>query len=185
MVITRRRDYRVVGKRKEGFRKSLLDDSGSESSAENLSWSNAEDEGILLDYSPYKQLPKRRKCCGIAVYTPNTSRFSDHLHSRVLQKFPFLIEMFYWIITYFFYRMSKIVSNIIFSETIIDVAEGYGLAVLEFEQFSWLSFLFPYKELDVQHWFMDRHQSALTVINRAYALIHIPGTVGYVILSGN
>lgn len=81
--------------------------------------------------------------------------------------------------------MTKIVSNIIFSETIIDVAEGYGLAVLEFEQFSWLSFLFPYKELDVQHWFMDKHQSALTVINRAYALIHIPGTVGYVILSGN
>lgn len=76
--------------------------------------------------------------------------------------------------------MTKVLSQQIFDETIIDVAQAHGLAVLEYEQFSWASSLFPWKEHDVQQWFMHGHQTALTVLNRAYALIHIPGTVGYV-----
>jgi hypothetical protein len=99
-----------------------------------------------------------------------------------LQKFPFLIEMFYWIITYAFYRCTSVLSNAMFSKTgIWDVAQDHGLAILEFEQFSWLSFLWPVHERDVQQWFMNGHQTFLTVLNRSYALIHIPGTVGYVV----
>ncbi len=116
----------------------------------------------------------------MAVYTPNTSRFADNVHSRILQKFPFLIEMFYWIVTYLFYRMTKVLSQQIFSESIWAVSESHGLAVLEFEQFGPLSFLFPLTEHSVQHWFMSGHQTALTILNRAYALIHIPGTVGFI-----
>lgn len=88
--------------------------------------------------------------------------------------------MFYWIVTYLFYRMTKVVSTRIFTTSIIDVAQAHGLSVLEFEQFSWASFLFLWKEHEVQQWFMGGHQTALTVLNRAYALIHIPGTVGSV-----
>ena len=98
-----------------------------------------------------------------------------------MQKFPFLMEMFYWIVTYAFYRSTALLSQAIFSKTAIwDVAQDHGLAVLEFEQFSWLSFLWPIREQDVQQWFMHGHQTFLTVLNRSYALIHIPGTVGYV-----
>lgn len=89
--------------------------------------------------------------------------------------------MFYWIITYLFYRMTKVISRRIFSEEIWDVAQAHGLQILDFEQFGPLSFLFPLKEHSVQFWFMEGHQTALTILNRAYALIHIPGTVGYVI----
>ena len=178
MFMTRRRNFKILGKRKEGYHDSYLDEDSS-SSSDDLLWYDPDNDDDSQDsQSSSKHLPKRRRCCGIAVYTPNTSRFSSHLHSRILQKFPFLIEMFYWIITYLFYRMTKVVSQAIFDKTIIDVAEGHGLTVLEFEQFSWASFLFPWKEHDVQHWFMDGHQTALTVLNRAYALIHIPGTVG-------
>ena len=88
--------------------------------------------------------------------------------------------MFYWIITYLFYRLTKVISQKIFTKSIIEVAQAHGLAILEFEQFSWASFLFPIKEYTVQHWFLEGHQHALTVLNRAYALIHIPGTVGFV-----
>jgi hypothetical protein len=42
-----------------------------------------------------------------------------------------------------------------------------------------LYFLWPIRELEVQQWFMHGHQTFLTVLNRSYALIHIPGTVGY------
>ena len=94
------------------------------------------------------------------------------------QVVPFLIEMFYWIVTYLFYRMTKVVSQNIFSKIgIWDVAQENGLRLLDIEQFGWLSFLFPVTEHDVQHWFMDGHQSALTMLNRWYALVHIPGTV--------
>ena len=97
-----------------------------------------------------------------------------------MQKFPFLMEMFYWVITYAFYRSTALLSQAIFSKTAIwDVAQDHALAILEFEQFSWLSFLWPIREQDVQQWFMHGHQTFLTVLNRSYALIHIPGTVGY------
>lgn len=87
--------------------------------------------------------------------------------------------MFYWIINYVFYRMTSILSQKLFAETgIWDVAQDHGIAVLEAEEYGWLSFLFWIRERDVQQWFMHGHQDALSVLNRAYALIHIPGTVG-------
>lgn len=180
MLLTRRRNFHIFGKRKEGYHDSLLgSDSGTLS--DNLLAHDVDNDDDSQDgASASKHVPKKRKCCGMHVYTPNSSRFADHLHSRILQKFPFLIEMFYWIITYLFYRMTKVISTRIFTTSIIDVAQAHGLAILDFEQFSWASFLFPITEHEVQQWFMDGHQTALTVLNRAYALIHIPGTVGYV-----
>ena len=183
MVATRRRDVQIFGKRKRGYHDSHLDAVDPDdpvSSTDDLLHrdSQSDDDSFIMTYFS-KHPPKSRRCCGLIIYTPNTSRFTDHVHSRILQKYPFLIEMFYWIITYLFYRMTKVVSQAIFTKGIIEVAESHGLAVLEFEQFSFLSFLFPWKEYDVQQWFMHGHQDLLTTLNRAYALIHIPGTVGY------
>lgn len=183
MFMTRRRNYQIFGKRKEGYHDSYLDsDSDSSTSSDDLLWYDPDNDDDSPDAlsSSTKHLPKRRKCFTLSVYTPNTSRFANHIHSRILQKFPFLVEMFYWIVTYLFYRMTKVVSTRIFTTSIIDVAQAHGLSVLEFEQFSWASFLFLWKEHEVQQWFMGGHQTALTVLNRAYALIHIPGTVGSV-----
>lgn len=144
--------------------------------------SAADDDYSIADsMSTSKHPPKKRRYFRCVFYTPNTSRFADYYHSRLLQKFPFLIEMFYWIITWAFYQSTKIMSQMIFSSTQIwDIAQDHGLSILAFEQFSWLSFLWPVTELEVQQWFMHGHQTLLTVLNRSYALIHIPGTVGYV-----
>lgn len=182
MMITRRRDFQIFGAQKNsGYRYSLLDEPDSAISSTEFLLSRYHDESDSQEtLQTVKHSPKCRPCCGTVVYTPNTSRFADHLHSRILQKFPFLIEMFYWIVTYIFYRMTKILSEQIFSESIWDVAQDHGLEVLDFQQFGWLSFLFPCREHDVQQWFMYGHQTALTVLNRAYALIHLPGTVGWV-----
>lgn len=181
MFLTRRRNFHILGKRKEGYHDSYLDSDSSDSTDDLLlNDSDNDDDSSHDSISASKHFSKRRTCCGLVINTPNTSRFSDHIHSRILQKFPFLIEMFYWIITYLFYRLTKILSQLIFTKSIIEVAQAHGLSILEFEQFSWASFLFPIKEHSVQHWFMEGHQDALTVLNRAYALIHIPGTVGFV-----
>jgi hypothetical protein len=59
---------------------------------------------------------------------------------------------------------------------ILSLAEGHGHAILKFEDAS-LHYLLPH-EVSVQRWFLHGHQTFLTVLNRSYALIHIPGTVG-------
>ncbi|KAF2455165.1 PAP2 superfamily-domain-containing protein [Lineolata rhizophorae] len=198
MWMTRRRGYRILDRRR-GRRspyKSYLDgtaggDSGRSSdellSRSSSGWdSDDEDDWMrnssLASASTNKHPPKVRDCCGLVrVQTPNSSRFRHHVHSRILQRFPFLIEMFYWIINYAFYRMTSITSQRLFAESgIWNVAQAHGIAVLETEQLSALSLLFPVRERDIQQWFMHGHQDALTVLNKAYALIHIPGTVGFI-----
>ncbi len=174
MFVTRRRDYPILPKRKKYY-DSLLDDQSAATSSDDLLWNNDDAQEPLASSRHPK---KRRRCCGIGFHTFNTSRFAEHIHSRILQKFPFLIEMFYWIITYLFYRMTKVISQRIFSEEIWQIAEDHGLQILEFEEFGPLKFVFLWREQHVQNRFLSAHQTALTILNRAYALIHIPGTVG-------
>jgi hypothetical protein len=183
MLLTRRRGYNLFRRQREY---GILDDEpDSARSSDDLLTRDymiaSSDDVSEETMSTVKNPPKKRSCCGAVIYTPNSSRFAGHLHSRIMQKFPFLMEMFYWIVTYAFYRATKIGSQAIFSETgIWEVAQDNALAILEFEQYSWLSFLWPVREIEVQQWFMHGHQTFLTVLNRSYALIHIPGTVGYV-----
>lgn len=189
MFFTRRKGYSIFDRRKNGY--GPLDSDPDEDSARSSDDLIAREHMIGIDdsdsvesMSTTKYPSKKRRCCGMAMLTPNTSRFANNWHSRIMQKFPFTMEMFYWIITYAAYRCTRIASQAVFADTSIwDVAQEHGLAVLEFERSSWLSFLWPVPELEVQGWFLNGHSTFLTVLNRAYALIHIPGTVGYVQLS--
>jgi hypothetical protein len=176
---TRRRRFNVFGKQS---RYSPLLDQDSNGSQEGLMEEEREerdDDSIDSDYqvSTSKNPPKQRRCCGTTVFTPNTSRFANNWQSRVLYKFPFLMEMFYWIITYFIYRFTHILSQAMFSDAIWDLAQENGLRILYFEQFSIFRFFFPVQEIAVQKWFLEDHEGLLTFFNKAYALIHIPGTV--------
>jgi hypothetical protein len=186
MILTRKHGFKIFDRRRPVYGPLDQDpEDDSVQSSDDLLASDymighiAGDNDSIDSMSTSKNPPKKRRCCWTVVYTPNTSRFADHYHSRLLQKFPFLIEMFYWIITYAFYRCTRILSEAIFSgKGIWDVAQDHALEILEFEQYSWMSFLWPVKEVSVQRWFMHGHQTFLTVLNRSYALIHIPGTVG-------
>lgn len=184
MFMTRRRGFRIFGEAKPGPYRSYLDtsqNSSARSSDELLGYDPVNEDDAQEYTAATNHMPKQRKLLGITFNTPNTSRFKNNIHSRVLQRFPFLIEMFYWIINYAFYRMTRIIAQRIFSGTgIWQAAENHGIAVLGFEEFSFLNFLFPIREIDVQQWFMHGHQDGLSVLNRIYALIHIPGTVGFI-----
>jgi len=124
---------------------------------------------------------KQRNCCGMNMLTPNSSRFAGHWHSRVLQKFPFLVEMFYWALNFVFYVVTKAIAARWFAgdDGLWDKAQSHGVAILELEHSSWLSFLFPIHEADFQRFFLG-HRCILTFLNRIYSLVHIPGTVTYV-----
>ena len=121
---------------------------------------------------------KKRNCCGMVIHTPNSSRYANYYHSRFIQKFPFLVEMFYWAVNLLFYVSVKAASELLFAtKGVWQIAENHGIAVLELEHESFFSFLFPLREVDVQLFFRTGHQAMLTVLNRAYSLIHIPVTV--------
>lgn len=181
MIITRKRGYHIFGSQQSPYKSYLDEPESSRSSDELLEYnSDNEDEAQLPSVNTKEKKKERRLCC-LTFYTPNTSRFKHNTHSRILQRFPFLIEMFYWVINYAFYRMTSILSQQIFAKSgIWEVAEAHGIAVLRLEEFSWMRFLFPWQEKDIQQWFMHGHQDALTVLNKIYALIHIPGTVGFI-----
>ncbi|KAL7266315.1 hypothetical protein RUND412_011144 [Rhizina undulata] len=186
---TRRKHFSVFGNQPDY--RSLLDANDSEDLSSSDSNSpvrlNDGEESFVDSENNYSgfistsEFPsKRRSWCGTIIYTPNSSRFSKNVHSRILHKFPFLMEMFYWIITYFIYRLTHIFSQEIFSDSIWETAQENALRVLDVEQFSFLRFLFPMQEVEVQQWFMDGHDELLTFLNRTYALIHIPGSVFFI-----
>lgn len=173
--MTRKRGYRIFGKRPVAY-KSALDGHDTACSCGELLGRDMRYE----DDAATNHLSKHQTLLGPTLEKPDTSRLKNNIQSRVLQRFPFLLEMFYWVINYAFYRMTAILSQKIFSgRGIWEVAESHGLAVLDFERWGLLSYLFP-QELDVQQWFMHGHQDALSVLNKVYALIHIPGTVGFI-----
>jgi hypothetical protein len=180
MIMTRKRGYRVLSKRHSTY-KSVLDGDDTARSSDELLDHDERNEDDGQEYmTSTKHSSKKRRQLGFIFRTPDASRFKDNIQSQVLQRFPFLLEMVYWVLNYAFYRMTAILSQKIFSgRGIWTVAESHGLAVLEFERHGMFSSLFPC-ELDIQRWFMDNHQDALSLLNKVYALIHIPGTVGFI-----
>merc|ERR1739848_886793 len=76
--------------------------------------------------------PKTRSLCGfMRIRTPNSSRFARNVHSRILQKFPFLVEMFYWAIALALYRGTGAVAQLIYGghREMWDSAADHGLAL--------------------------------------------------------
>lgn len=165
--------------------KSSLDQSAEEFSTHvsSLELDSDNDNGRQSSLAPKSRSPKTRSCLGLGtVHTPNSSRYKNNVHSRVFQRFPFLVEMFYWIITWAFYRTTWYLANELYKDTgIWHVAEKHALSILELEQLSRSRWLFPIPEIEVQRWFtLGGHTTALSIMNRAYSLIHMPGTAGFI-----
>ncbi|KAL8409814.1 hypothetical protein RB594_008052 [Gaeumannomyces avenae] len=215
MYLTRRRNYSVFRSSSGNYHYERIANSAATSPAllsPRTSTDYSDDDGGLLSASSLRPIspaaelrraarsgenpqhpPKTRRVLGVwTVTTPNSSRFAGHWHSRVLQKFPFLIEMFYWIITYIFYRLTAVLSQVWYGgvKSLWDVAQDHGIALLELE-----AVLFGprgatgtdrWMEWRLQQWFLaggdtlDWRGIWLMVLNRSYALIHIPGTVGFI-----
>lgn len=75
-------------------------------------WSSGSSSPILSgdDESPWSLTSRRRKIQVFGykkmITTPNTLIFKDRFLSRVLQKFPFLVEAWYWALIYWVCRAS-------------------------------------------------------------------------------
>ncbi|KAK5198033.1 hypothetical protein LTR99_009450 [Exophiala xenobiotica] len=182
LTVNRKRNFRILeSSRGRSPTRSLLPPNSQEVSPDSSVYSDSYLSGESDVFTSAKHPPKKRNCCGTVVRTPNSSRFADHIHSRILQKFPFLIEMFYWILNLLFYTLTKAIAQLFFSNYggLRQLAQDHGLLILDIEHKSWLSFLFPIQESAFQAWFLNNHLSTITFLNRIYSLVHIPGTVTF------
>lgn len=185
MYLTRAKDYSI-------FNKNATYAPIAASSPTSLSPRSSSDSDDVLRRSFNPEFPsKTRRVLGIwTVRTPNSSRFARYPHSRLLQKFPFLVEMFYWVLQFFFYRLTAFMAALYYggSKQMWDIAQGHALSILELETVLFgreaLTGTDRWTEWNVQQWFLTGAKAGdwrgvfLTVLNRSYALIHIPGTVG-------
>ncbi|KIH87782.1 hypothetical protein SPBR_08931 [Sporothrix brasiliensis 5110] len=112
------------------------------------------------------------------VWTPNTERFRNRLLSRVLRKFPFLVEAWYWALIYWVYQLARAVSAVLLiDESVVQAARRHALQLMRVEEA-----LAIFVEPAVQRFFLQRRPAVMRGINRLYAFVHIPGTILFLIV---
>ncbi|KAM4066626.1 PAP2 superfamily protein [Hirsutella rhossiliensis] len=109
------------------------------------------------------------------VTTPNTLVFQDRFLSRVLEKFPFLAEAWYWALVYWIYQLGRAFTALSLVEGTVHVARQHALQLIHLEQR-----LNIFYEVPVQRWFLAR-PDLMHWINRVYSFIHIPGTIFFLV----
>ncbi|GAB1311474.1 hypothetical protein MFIFM68171_01684 [Madurella fahalii] len=110
------------------------------------------------------------------VATPNTEIFKDRFLSRVLQRFPFLVEVWYWALIYWVYQLGRAFTAVTLRGSTIDTAREHALQVIHIEQR-----LGIFLEPAVQKWFLA-NPTLMQWTNRIYSFIHIPGTILFLIV---
>jgi hypothetical protein len=124
------------------------------------------------------------------VTTPNTRRFKGYFLSRLLERFPFLVECWYWALIYWgrlmpassyqaneiqVYQLGRAATAVWIVENTIFAARKHALEVIAAEQS-----LHIFWELPIQQFFM-KNQLVMTWINRTYSFIHIPGSIAFLV----
>lgn len=107
--------------------------------------------------------------------TPNTRVFKGRLLSRLLRKFPFLVECWYWALIYWVYQLGRAASAVMLVESTVDVARKHALQLIWLEER-----LHVFWELPIQKAFMA-HPLLMHWTNRIYSFIHIPGTIAFLV----
>ncbi|KAK7754156.1 hypothetical protein SLS62_003733 [Diatrype stigma] len=123
------------------------------------------------------------------VKSPNTQVFRDYFLSRLLVKFPFLVEVWYWALIYWVrsdhgvwrqsgltkhgqvYQLGRAFTALTLVEGTVNIARHHALQVIHLEQR-----LRIFWEPAIQQAFM-KHATLMHWINRIYSFIHIPGTI--------
>ncbi|KAJ5780844.1 hypothetical protein N7457_006004 [Penicillium paradoxum] len=109
------------------------------------------------------------------VSSPNTIVFQDRLLSRLLRKFPFLVECWYWALVYWTYQLGRAFTAVTLKDDTVDVARRHALQLIKIEQH-----LGMFWETLIQRRFL-RHSLVMPWINRIYSFIHIPGTIAFLV----
>ncbi|KAK6856458.1 hypothetical protein PG995_006645 [Apiospora arundinis] len=193
-IVNRNTNYKLFAKRGEAPWKEKADDdevrsSRTSSSDETgvddddlyspLATDNLLEDGYITSSAAAEPVWRRREV-GIwkfrgSVVSPNTRVFKDSFLSRLLIKFPFLCEVWYWALIYWVYQLGRAVSALTLVESTVDVARRHGLQVVHLEQQ-----LGIFLEPAIQKMFLP-HTTLMPWINRLYSFIHIPATIFFLV----
>ena len=70
-----------------------------------------------------------------SIKPPDTPRFANNRISATLYRFPFLIEVFYWGLTYWVYQIARAVSDALFiDDGTVNIARRHAIQLIEFER---------------------------------------------------
>ncbi|KAK2758631.1 hypothetical protein FQN54_003321 [Arachnomyces sp. PD_36] len=170
-------------------RKGSWHDRGSRSASGDKDDIDIDDDGLLgpedgRPLSPSllstQQDPWRKREVGFwrwrwDVVSPNTVVFRDRLLSRLLRKFPFLAECWYWALVYWIYQLGRAFTAVTLKDDTVDVAREHALQLIKLEEK-----LHIFWELPLQRYFLQ-HPVLLLWTNRLYSFIHIPGTIAFLV----
>ncbi|CAI7657069.1 uncharacterized protein N7487_009662 [Penicillium crustosum] len=109
------------------------------------------------------------------VSSPNTIVFQDRLLSRLLRKFPFLVECWYWALVYWTYQLGRAFTAVTLKDDTVDVARRHALQLIVIEEN-----LGIFWETLIQRRFL-RQPLVMPWINWIYSFIHIPGTIAFLV----
>lgn len=109
------------------------------------------------------------------VHSPNTAIFADRMLSRLLRRFPFLVECWYWALIYWVYQLGRAFAAVTMVQGTVHVARFHALQLIRFEKQ-----LGIFWEPAVQNYFL-RYPTLMHWINRTYSFIHIPGSILFLV----
>ncbi|KAK4127016.1 hypothetical protein N657DRAFT_588890 [Parathielavia appendiculata] len=110
------------------------------------------------------------------MMTPNTEIFKDRFLSRLLQRYPFLVEVWYWALIYWVYQLGRAFTAVRLQTSTVNTARKHALQIIHAEQR-----LGIFIEPVVQRWFLES-PALMRWTNKTYSFIHIPGTILYLII---
>lgn len=109
------------------------------------------------------------------IWSPDTQVFDDRLLSRLLQRFPFLVEVWYWALIYWVYQLGRAFTAVTLVQGTVHTARRHALQLIHLEQR-----LHLFHEGAIQQFFMA-YPNLMHWTNRLYSFIHIPGTILFLV----
>ncbi|WVQ84440.1 hypothetical protein IAT38_006592 [Cryptococcus sp. DSM 104549] len=107
------------------------------------------------------------------VKVPGNERFRMKFASRLLGMFPFLMEVWYWLLTYWIYQIARAIQAVTMGADFRALAEHHARQIIAIQE--WLHIDC---ELALQH-FVMKHHWLLIFFNKTYAMVHIPATIAF------
>ncbi|KAJ7211300.1 PAP2 superfamily-domain-containing protein [Mycena pura] len=114
-----------------------------------------------------------RQVFGRTVRSRNTAVWRNTLVSRALRRFPFLVEVWYWLLVYWTYQLGRAFTAVTLKDDTLAVSREHALSLIRVEQR-----LGIFIEPAVQRYVLAR-PVLLGALNRIYSFIHIPGTITF------
>ncbi|KAJ6588969.1 PAP2 superfamily-domain-containing protein [Mycena capillaripes] len=120
--------------------------------------------------APYRE----RVVFGRTIRSRNTAVWRNTRASRILRRFPFLVEVAYWGLVYWVYQLGRAFTALTLKDDTVAVSREHALSLVHLEKK-----LGIFVEPAIQGYVLSR-PLLLGALNRIYSFIHIPGTITFI-----